>query len=163
MEFYLPVGLHLNYSLSIAPHPVDILGSPGGCLKSVWDSWAYAHRDSASVHPLPSTARLCPAGCQPFYCPPAGLEAELCSVPWPPADPTQKWIGVCLAIVLCWERPQPGVDCCGSTVLQFDDTAFPALFILLSRASLQHQDNWARVASNNSLCAELRVITPFDS
>ena len=41
-------------------------------------------------------------------------------------------------------------------------TVFPGLFILLSRASIRHQDNWARMGSNNSLCAEPRLITPFD-
>lgn len=76
---------------------------------------------------------------------------------------TQKGDGVLPCVKLCQER---GLflqwSCLGSMVLHFGDMAFSVLFILLSRASIQHWDNWARVVSNNSLCAEPRVITPFD-
>ena len=57
MEFYWSEGLHLHYSRSAAPHPVDIL---------VWDSfWAHAHWDNASVctH-FPMLPASAPAGWQ---------------------------------------------------------------------------------------------------
>lgn len=78
----------------------------------------------------------------------------------PSALATQKGDGVLPCVKLCWGR---GLtlqgSCLGSVVLHFGDTAFPVLFILLSRASIQHWDNWARVASNNGLCAQPRLTT----
>lgn len=53
-------------------------------------------------------------------------------------------------------------SCLSSAVFQWGGTAFPGLFILLSRAGIRHQDNWARMGPDNSLCAEPRLITPFD-
>lgn len=66
--------------------------------------------------------------------------------------------------MLSGERPAPAVEFFGlHGVTDFGDTALPVLFFfLLSRASIQHKDNWARVDSNNSFYAEPRVITPFD-
>lgn len=87
-----------------------------------------------------------------------------CQVPGPPSTLPHRKDRV-FFLVLCFvgERPQPAVELLRlHAMAEFGGAAFPVVFILLSRASIQLQDNWVRVPPNNSLCAEPRVITPFD-
>lgn len=165
MAFYWLLGFYLPSSLSTAAHTVDILGSPGRCLKSVWDPfWAHALWDNASecilsqhCQPLALKAdssamadallqrqSLAKCLCHPAYC-----------------HTERKWcFSLCYALLRGGLILQELFGLCGGA--EFGDSAFLVLFILLFRASIQHQDNWARVASNNSLCTEPRVITPSD-
>lgn len=110
MAFYWLLGFYLPSFLSTAPHIVGILRSPGGCLKSVWDSfWAHALWDNASVCNLfPTLPTSSPGGWQLCYGWCSAPETEPCQMPWPPSTlPHRKEMVFFLVLCSVGERPHP--------------------------------------------------------
>lgn len=120
MAFYWLLGFYLPSSLSTASHIVGILGNPGGCLKSVWDSfWAHALWDNASVCILfPTLPTRTPAGWQLLWLMLSSRGRALPNALATQHTVTQKGNGVFPCVMLCWGEASSCRSCLGSVVVQ---------------------------------------------
>lgn len=125
---------------------MGVLGDSSKVLET--PSWSVLLVKCLYRHPLQSTDRL-------SYC---RQTAQLCSegrvLPWPPNGSLhRKEMAMAHSVMLCWGKGlhlQP--SCWDSVVLPsvVEKPAFPGFFVLLSKTSTQYQENWVRVAANNT-------------